>query len=211
MYKVMLVDDDYPVLEFLSEAIPWEKYGLQLVGRCENGAVALAQAERDMPDILITDIGMPKMDGIELIGSLKQRKPGLRVAILSCHSDFHYAQQALKLNVQDYVLKDTLDPASLEKPLQQFKESLDQEDRVRSHSHQLQDMVDRNKEPLKEKFIRKTMQRADSGPAGLAERSRVVRPEPRGQSLPSGPWLYRRIPAGQAAVRLRRHPAVCRL
>lgn len=158
MYKVMLVDDDYPVLEFLSEAIPWEKYGLQLVGCCENGAVALAQAERDMPDILITDIGMPKMDGIELIGLLKQRKPGLRVAILSCHSDFHYAQQALKLNVQDYVLKDTLDPASLEKLLQQFKESLDQEDRVRSHSHQLQDMVDRNKELLKEKFIRKTMQ-----------------------------------------------------
>jgi len=158
MYKVMLVDDDYPVLEFLSASIPWENYGLELAGTYENGAVALEQAESSMPDILITDIGMPKMNGLELIGQLKERKPNLRVAILSCHNEFHYAQQALRLNVQDYVLKDTLDPADLEKLLLQFKESLDQEDRVQSHQHQLQHMVDRNKELMKEKFIRKTMQ-----------------------------------------------------
>lgn len=158
MYKVMLVDDDYPVLEFLSAAIPWEQYGLQLQGTYENGAVALEQAEAGMPDILITDIGMPKMNGLELIAALRERKPNLRVAILSCHNEFHYAQQALRLNVQDYVLKDTLDPADLEKLLDQFKKSLDQEGQVLTHQHQLQHMVDRNKELMKEKFIRKTMQ-----------------------------------------------------
>ncbi|MCS7461954.1 AraC family transcriptional regulator [Paenibacillus doosanensis] len=166
MYKVMLVDDDYPVLEFLSETIHWEDFGLTLQGCCENGAIALEQAQRDMPDILITDIGMPKMDGLELIGKLKEIKPNLRVAILSCHNEFHYAQQAVKLNVQDYVLKDTLDPADLEKLLQQFKISLDQEERVQTHQHQLQHMVDRNQEMLKEKFIRRTLQQPILDPQG---------------------------------------------
>ncbi|MCR8633991.1 response regulator transcription factor [Paenibacillus radicis (ex Xue et al. 2023)] len=158
MYNVMLVDDDYPVLQLLSETINWEAYGLQLQGCYENGAVALEHATIQMPDILITDIGMPLMNGIELIGLLKEQKPNLRVAILSCHSEFHYAQQAMKLNVQEYVLKDTLDPADLEKLLLQFKVSLDQEEQVQAHQHQLQHMVDRNKELLKEKFIRRMMQ-----------------------------------------------------
>ncbi|MFE5317549.1 AraC family transcriptional regulator [Paenibacillus sp. NPDC056579] len=158
MYKVMLVDDDYPVLEFLSETIPWNEYGLELQGCYENGAIALEQAEKAMPDILITDIGMPRMNGLELIAKLKEQKASLRVAILSCHNEFHYAQQAVKLNVQDYVLKDTLDPKDLEKLLQQFKASLDQDERVQTHQHQLQHIVDRNKELLKEKFIRRTLQ-----------------------------------------------------
>ncbi|MBE1442048.1 response regulator transcription factor [Paenibacillus sp. OAS669] len=174
MYKVMLVDDDYPVLEFLSETIAWDEFGLKLQGCYENGAVALEQAELGMPDILITDIGMPKMNGLELIGKLKERKPNLRVAILSCHDEFYYAQQAVKLNVQDYVLKDTLDPADLEKLLQQFKTSLDQEERVQTHQHQLQHMVDRNKELLKEKFIRRTLQQPILDPQDWLEEARSL-------------------------------------
>lgn len=172
MYKVMLVDDDYPVLEFLSEAIAWGDYNLELQGCYENGAIALEQAEQEMPDILITDIGMPKMNGLDLISKLKERKPNLRVAILSCHDEFYYAQQAVKLNVQDYVLKDTLDPADLEKLLLQFKASLDQEERVQHHQHQLQHMVDRNKELLKEKFIRRTLQQPILDPQDWLEEAR---------------------------------------
>jgi two-component system response regulator YesN len=170
MYKVMLVDDDYPVLELLSETIPWERNGLELQSCCENGAVALEQASAQMPDILITDIGMPLMNGLELIKRLKEQKPNLRVAILSCHSEFHYAQQAMKLNVQDYVLKDTLDPADLERLLMQFKDSLDEEAQVQVHQHQLQHIVDGNKELLKEKFIRRMLQQPILDPPGwLAE------------------------------------------
>jgi two-component system response regulator YesN len=157
MYKVMLVDDDYPVLEFLSEAIVWEDFGCTLQGCYENGAIALERALKEMPDILITDIGMPKMNGLDLIGKLKAEKPNLQVAILSCHSEFHYAQQAMKLNVQDYLLKDALDTSALEKLLLQFKQSLEQQEQVQLHQHQLQNMVDRNQELHKEKFIRNTM------------------------------------------------------
>jgi two-component system response regulator YesN len=182
MYKVLLVDDDYPVLEFLSGAIQWEAFGLQLLGCCENGAIALEQAKAEMPDILITDIGMPKMNGIELIGLLKEQKANLRVAILSCHSEFHYAQQAMKLNVQDYVLKDTLDPVDLEKLLLQFKESLDQEEQVQAHQHQLQHMVDRNKELLKEKFIRRMLQQPIMDPRDWLVEARAFQMDMEGKA-----------------------------
>lgn len=83
---------------------------------------AYESAKKEMPDILITDIGMPKMDGIELTQKLKELKTNLQVAIISCHNEFNYAQKALKLNVQDYVLKETLDPEDLQNILRICKE-----------------------------------------------------------------------------------------
>lgn len=65
MYSVMLVDDDQPVLDFLLAMIPWDELGLTLHSACKNGLVALEKAQTDMPDIVITDIGMPYMDGLE--------------------------------------------------------------------------------------------------------------------------------------------------
>ncbi|MFX3636197.1 MAG: helix-turn-helix domain-containing protein [Candidatus Pristimantibacillus sp.] len=157
MYKVMLVDDDYPVLELIAYAIDWQKHGLQLLGMHENGANAFEAALEEMPDILITDIGMPKMDGLELIRLLKERKPELRAAILSCHSEFQYAQQALKLQVRDYLLKDTLDPADISKLLLQFKEEMQEQEQSYSKKLAMEHLVDRNKALMKEKFIRKTI------------------------------------------------------
>ncbi|WP_028609400.1 response regulator transcription factor [Paenibacillus harenae] len=157
MYKVMLVDDDYPVLELMSYAINWEQLGLKVIGLYENGASALEAAASDMPDILITDIGMPKMDGLELIRQLKTSKPDIRVAVITCHSEFHYAQQAVKLHVQDYLLKDTLDPSSIRQLLLQFTASLNEENELQTKQLQMENLVDRNKALMKEKFIRETL------------------------------------------------------
>jgi two-component system, response regulator YesN len=161
MYKVMLVDDDYPVLQLLSESIDWEQLGVSLQSTHENGASAFEKAMREMPDILITDIGMPKMNGIELTKKLKNENPNLKVAILSCHADFGYAQQALKLQVQDYLVKDTFDPDDLRKLIKKFKDTLDkQNNRIIQHL-QIQNMLDRNKESVKERFIKKTIEQPD--------------------------------------------------
>ncbi|MEI7025996.1 response regulator transcription factor [Paenibacillus sp. y28] len=157
MYKVMLVDDDYPVLELLADTIEWERLGMTLLGAHENGAAALEQASVQMPDILITDIGMPKMNGLELIEQLRGRKPSLRTAILSCHSEFHLAQQAMRLNVQHYLLKDTLEPSDMNKLLAEFKQSLDHEHQTSVQQLQLRHMVDRSRDALKAKFIRYTI------------------------------------------------------
>lgn len=158
MYKVMLVDDDYPVLEMIQYAIDWDSLGLSVIGLHENGVMALEAAEAEMPDILITDIGMPQMDGLELISRLKEKRPNLRAALLSCHSEFEYARQAMKLQVQDYLLKDTLDPAGIRVLLSQFIASLEQERELQSKQIRMELLVDRNRSLHKEKFIRATLQ-----------------------------------------------------
>jgi len=157
MYKVMLVDDDYPVLEFLAESVDWHAYGMAEPTLHQDGEEALAHAITNLPDILITDIGMPGMDGLRLIEKIRELKPNVRVAILSCHSQFQYARQAMKLNVQDYLLKDTLDTEELAKLLRQFKESLDEEKIANRQQENLRHILIRNREKMKESFIRSTI------------------------------------------------------
>ncbi|GBF71837.1 DNA-binding response regulator [Paenibacillus sp. 598K] len=108
MYRVMLVDDDLPVLEFLSSAIPWAEFGMEVRHCCKNGAIALERAIEEMPDLVITDIGMPVMDGLELLRELRSRDARIRAVVLSCMNEFSYAQQAIKLQVVDYLLKETM-------------------------------------------------------------------------------------------------------
>ncbi|MBD8068653.1 response regulator transcription factor [Bacillus sp. PS06] len=157
MYKVMLVDDDYPVLELLSETIEWEQLGLKLQSIHENGASALQHAFQEMPDILITDIGMPKMNGIELIKHIKESRPTIQVCVLTCHSEFEFARQALQLKVQDYLLKDTLNPKDLSTVLIKLKENLDIEKEKNLKSCKLEHIVERNRESIKKEFIRKSI------------------------------------------------------
>ncbi|MGG6312979.1 response regulator transcription factor [Paenibacillus macerans] len=127
MYNVMLVDDDYPVTQLLSETIPWDGLGLRLMGAYENGQSAWEQAQLELPDILITDIGMSRMDGLELSARIRRLSPRVRIAILSCHNEFEFAQQAMRLHVQDYLLKDTLNPEDVEALLRRFKDNMDEE------------------------------------------------------------------------------------
>lgn len=153
----MLVDDDYPVLELLSQTIEWEHLGVNLQGTYENGASAFEAALCEMPDILITDIGMPKMNGIELTKRLKELNPKLQVIILSCHSEFEFAKQALKLQVQDYLVKDMFDPEDLCAVIKKVKETLDNQKMKSLRQLQLEHMLDRNREDVKIRFIRQTI------------------------------------------------------
>jgi YesN/AraC family two-component response regulator len=157
MYKVMLVDDDYPVLEFLSEMINWEDLGLQLQSVHGNGLSALIEAEENMPDILITDIGMPKLNGIELTKKLKVINSSLLIAILSCHNEFHFAQQALKLNVQEYIVKDNMNVEDIVQLLRKFVETLDTETKKKRNQLRLVHTIEQNKGLLLERFIHKTI------------------------------------------------------
>ncbi len=157
MYNVMVADDDYPVLELLSEAVDWKGMDLRLLGAHEDGLSAWRQAQEVMPDILITDIGMPKMDGLELIRRLKERNSNLRVAILSCHDEFHYAQKAMRLNVQDYLLKDSFNPRELEQLLARFIRNLKEETLSHSQRDKLQQLVSGTEELRKEKWLKNAL------------------------------------------------------
>ncbi|MFD0960913.1 response regulator transcription factor [Paenibacillus chungangensis] len=150
MHNIMLVDDDYPVLEYLMQAVPWESLGMKVQGCYESGAKALEAAKTSLPDILITDIGMPHMNGLELIRKMKELHPKLKVAILSCHNEFTYAQQAVRLQVDDYILKETIE---IDEVVQLLLKLADQVEEQHSESWSLQQIKNESASVLRDRFL----------------------------------------------------------
>lgn len=109
MFKLIIAEDVKTIRETLVRSIPWEEFGISLLGAVENGEEALALLDREEPDLLLTDIGMPKMNGLKLIEVSRARNPELRCIILSGLNEFEHARQAIKLQVQEYILK-PIDP-----------------------------------------------------------------------------------------------------
>ncbi|MCZ8512725.1 response regulator [Paenibacillus filicis] len=105
MFKMIIAEDVKIVRETLVRSINWNALGITLVGAAENGEEVMAWLDQEEPDLLLTDIGMPRMNGLELIEAMKARKPDIRCIILSGLSEFEHARQAVKLQVLDYILK----------------------------------------------------------------------------------------------------------
>lgn len=157
MYKVVLVDDDVLVIEFLKRFIPWEDYGFKVVAHFNDSTLALAYLQENPFDVLFTDIGMPKLNGIELIEHLKKSKINSNNIILSCHDEFHYAQQALKLEVFDYILKETIEESNIIALLERLKNKLDEERYTNNQQLIVTHFLEKNNLALKSKFIEKLM------------------------------------------------------
>lgn len=105
MYKVFLVEDEIVVREGIKNNINWQEEGFVLVGDESDGELAYPLILREQPDILITDIKMPFMDGLELSKLLKKDMPQLKIIIISGYSDFGYAQKAIDIGISEYLLK----------------------------------------------------------------------------------------------------------
>lgn len=124
MIKVLIVDDELLVRIGLKSTLNWEENGYIIIGQAKNGTEAIELFKKYDPDIVITDIGMPVMNGLELITYLLQQKKHLKSIILTHHSDFTYAQEAIKLGVSQYILKSELDPDHLLTILNQLSSEL---------------------------------------------------------------------------------------
>ncbi|MFB5762082.1 response regulator [Paenibacillus medicaginis] len=105
MYKVFMVDDEPFIIEGLYDIVDWSAFGLEIVGHAGNGQLALERLSSQPADILITDISMPVLDGLQLIREMRQRQPELKVIILSGYNDFDYLKQGLQLGIDNYLLK----------------------------------------------------------------------------------------------------------
>ncbi|MGY4691065.1 response regulator transcription factor [Salibacterium sp. K-3] len=153
MMKVLLAEDNYQMLEFMYQCIPWEDHGLQVTAKCETGHEAWAAAREEMPDMIITDISMPGMDGLELIEKLSAVNPDTASLIITCHDDFEYARKALRLYVEDYILKETLEPGTLLEAVQQMKKKVEEQKAGRNHIDQLESLVEYSRKPLKKEWM----------------------------------------------------------
>jgi len=105
MLKLLLVDDESIIRETIEAMLPLEKLGMRLTGSCGNAFDALNSMENDMPDILVTDIKMPRMDGLELIERAMTLNPRLECIVLSGYDEFTFAKRAISLGVREYLLK----------------------------------------------------------------------------------------------------------
>jgi YesN/AraC family two-component response regulator len=124
----MIVDDERIIRQGLRKVIPWEELGFVVVSEANSGKAALEAAARKgrEPQVILTDIRMPDMSGLELISQLRLRFPRLRSVVISGYSDFTYAVEAIKLKVEDYILK-PLDPEIIKKTFSRLHAVLDSE------------------------------------------------------------------------------------
>ena len=115
MLKTFLVEDEVIVRETIKRMIPWEQYGFELAGEAADGEMALPLILKCRPDLLITDIKMPFMDGLTLCKLVKKELPDIKIVILSGYDDFNYAKQAISIGVEDYLLKPITKNAFIER------------------------------------------------------------------------------------------------
>lgn len=105
MKKVMIVEDEELILQGIKNIVDWDKLGLKLVHMAYNGAEALEMWDKEPVDIIITDIEMPEMSGLELLKEIRSREEQVRFIILTGYDDFEYAREAIRLEVENYILK----------------------------------------------------------------------------------------------------------
>lgn len=105
MTKLLIVDDERIIREDLALNLPWRQHGIELVTPAGNGREAVEVIEREKPDIVLADINMPVMDGLELAAWLAENHKEIKIMFLTGYDDFKYAKRALELHVQDYILK----------------------------------------------------------------------------------------------------------
>lgn len=125
MYKVLVVDDEKYIRKSIINRVNWEKLGVQVVGEAANGAEALEQLEELQPEIVLVDIRMPLMDGLSFIEEAKKKYPEIHYVITSAYNEFEYARQALRLGVEDYILK-PVKVEEVEKLLKRFVHRMDE-------------------------------------------------------------------------------------
>ncbi|MGQ4668482.1 response regulator [Metabacillus halosaccharovorans] len=103
--KMLIVDDEPIISQGLRMTIPWDSHGIEVIGEASDGKHALEILEKQKVDIVLTDVRMPEMDGIKLAKTIYEQMPHIRVIIISGYDDFHYAREAIRFRVKDYLLK----------------------------------------------------------------------------------------------------------
>ena len=136
MYRLLIVDDEEDIRSGMSKGIPWSEWGFTVVGVAENGEEAVFLTEKEKPDVVLSDIRMPKMDGIELMQYLHDNLPEIKIVILSGYNDLEYLNMAIKNQVTEYMLKPT-DIDEFEQLFRKIRQNLDEEKNRREELNQL--------------------------------------------------------------------------
>lgn len=151
-YKVMLVDDEPIALRGLEQLVNWDEIDCLLAGTAYSAVLALESIPEICPDIIVTDLVMPEMDGIEFISILNQRHPGIEVIILSGYGEFEYARQAIKNNVCEFLVKPATDE-ELKDAIVKVAAKIEQRRQREQSSEKQKELLDRSIPLLKNQYM----------------------------------------------------------
>ncbi|HTX93192.1 MAG TPA: response regulator [Anaerolineales bacterium] len=153
-YKVLFVEDEIVTREGIRDNVDWKANGFEYCGEATDGEMALSLLQAVKPDILITDIKMPFMDGLQLCKIVRERLPWIKIIILSGHDEFEYAQEAIKLGVTEYLLK-PITVQNMHRALLKIATQLDKERKEQENLKKLQEQLEENQAMLREGFLLK--------------------------------------------------------
>ena len=156
LYKVFLVEDEIVTREGIRDNVDWKANGFEFFGEASDGDMALPLLRAIKPDVLITDIKMPFMDGLQLSKIVRERMPWVKIVILSGHDEFEFAQEAIKLGVNEYLLK-PITVHEMHKVLQKIGAQLDQEKKDQENLKKLQEQLEENQAMLRERLLLKVV------------------------------------------------------
>lgn len=170
MYKVLIVDDEVLVRVGLKTTIDWEANGFTVVAEASNGEQGYEQYKKHLPDVIITDIKMPKKDGLWLVEEVRKENKNAKILVLTCYDEFSYARKALKFGADDYILKSEVEDEELVNVMQSIKKKIDEYNKKRNI--QVKDLMNIN---YVKRSIFVDMIKADfTMDADLSERCRSV-------------------------------------
>lgn len=172
MYKVFLVEDEIVTREGIRDNVDWATVGFEFCGEAPDGEMALPLLDKAPPDVLITDIKMPFMDGLQLCKIVRERMPGVKIIILSGHDEFQYAQEAVRLGVTEYLLK-PLGVQDLCLALQKVAVQLNREQEERESLQRLKHQVEDDMALRREQFLLKLAMGGLSSAEAIQESERL--------------------------------------
>ncbi|MDC7227239.1 MAG: response regulator [Spirochaetales bacterium] len=156
MYKLFLIEDEELIRTRIRENFDWELHGFQFSGEAPDGEIALSLIEEIKPDVVVTDIKMPFMDGLQLSRLLKKQMPWVKIIIISGFNDFEYAKEAISLGVTEYILK-PVKPSELSETLDKVRTLLDDEKKKIADLEKHEQTVKDSLSVLKDRFLLETV------------------------------------------------------
>lgn len=141
--KILVVDDEFIMRQGITHMIDWEQEGFQIIGQASNGLEALELIKETVPNIIISDVVMPQLNGIELAKVIQNNYPQIKIIILSSYSDFEYVKSSFQNGAVDYILKPSLNPAEMLKTLKKISNQNKSNDETSDNNSNTNNMINR--------------------------------------------------------------------
>jgi two-component system response regulator YesN len=189
VYRLLVVDDETNIREGMANAVPWERHGVRLVGQAADGGEALARCRELAPDIVITDIRMDGLGGLDFAARLREERPEVRIVFVTGYDTFEYAQRAVDLRASAFLVKPVL-PEELAAAVRRIVEELDEARRVREKIENFDRLLEAHRGPLEEHLATDLLEGRVAGREELERRRQFLGPTLEGPAFAAAVFAF---------------------